>query len=131
MNCERCGEKLDEEEAESPQRDRDGDIICDECFELKYTYICPICREMFNEDFSKEISPEYFLVSEDTSEDLNLTPGIYEITSYPFYADSMIEIHIFKTAVNKIADLPKGTYEDDTQYVCSNCAERIMHSKGE
>jgi hypothetical protein len=129
MKCTLCEEELDEEEIESPRKDRDGDIICDKCFDDRYSYHCPICEEMFSEDFSVKISPKYPLIAEYASEDIDIDSGIYEILSYPFYADGVIEIHIFKSAVKRISGLPNDLDEDDLwsdiYYVCDDCIKKM------
>lgn len=130
MKCTECKEELDEEEAESPQRDKDNNILCDRCYEEQYSHTCPICEESFDEDFSKEISPEYLLITEDASEDLYLAPGIYEITSYPFFRDGMIQTSLITSAIRKILDPPKVVYENDICYVCENCVEKIKNESG-
>jgi hypothetical protein len=130
MKCTVCGDELDPEEVESPRRDKDGDIICDHCFEEQYSYTCPICEEMFDEDFSEKISPKYLLITTYAGEELGVDPGIYEIVSYPFYADGLIETHLFKSAVKKIADLPDDLDEDnlwcDEYYICDECVEHVL-----
>lgn len=128
MKCTVCGDELDLEEVESPCVDKDGDIICDECFEDKYSYMCPLCGEMFDEDFSEKISPKYLLILEYAGEKLGVGPGIYEILSCPFFADGMIEMYLYKTAINKTSALPDDLNEDDLwsdmYYVCDECVEK-------
>ena len=131
MNCTNCGEELDPEEEESPQRNKSGNIICDRCYEEKYSYICPICEERFDEDFSKEISPEYILVTENAGKSLYITPGVFKITTYPFYSDGMIEMSLIKTAIRKVADLPEGICKDDIHYICEDCVKEITEGATE
>lgn len=129
MNCTNCKEELDTEEKESPRRDRRGNIICDRCYEEEYSHICPICEEKFDEDFSKEISPRHFLITEDAGDDLYLAPGIYKIISYPFFRDGIIETSLIESAILKIADLPEGICENDINYVCEECVERMLNER--
>jgi hypothetical protein len=129
MNCTKCGDILDSEEEESPQRDKDNNVICDRCYEEQYSWICPICEEKFDEDFSKEISPEYLLITEGAGEDMYLAPGIYEITSYPFFRDGMIQTSLITSAIRKILDVPKDTCKDDIYYVCENCINKIKNKE--
>ena len=126
--CTECGTELDAEEAESPRVDKDGDIICDQCFENQYSYLCPLCGEIFDEDFSVKISPKHILVTKYAAEELGFDPGIYEIISYPFFADGIIELHFFKSSIKKIAELSGDFNEDDLiddiHYVCEECAKK-------
>ena len=131
--CTNCGDKLNEEEAESPQIDEDGSVICDHCFEDQYSHRCPLCEDIFDEDFSESISPKYLLLTKYAAEELGFDPGIYEITSYPFFADGITEIHLFRTAIKKIADLPSDFNEDnlfsDICYVCEDCVKKLVISE--
>ena len=125
MICEHCEKELDEEEQEAPREDKAGNIICDKCFDEKYMFTCAICEELFEEDFSKRISPQYLFISEYAGEDLNISPGIYEIIAYPFFADGVIEIHIFTSALRRVANVPPSVNESeqygDIFYVCKEC----------
>lgn len=129
MKCTLCEEELDEEETESPRVGKDGDVICDRCFDERYSYTCPVCEEEFREDFSVKISPKYLLITEYASEDIGIDSGIYEILSYPFYTDGVIEIHIFKSAMKRISGLPNDLDEDDLwsdiYYVCDDCIKKM------
>jgi len=129
MNCTSCEEVLDTEEEDSPYVDKRGDIICDRCYEDQYSHICPICEKKFDEDFSKDISPRYLLITEDAGDDLSLAPGIYEIISYPFFFDGVIEITLIKSSIRKIADLPECTCENDINYVCEECVEGMLNER--
>ena len=129
MKCTECEEELDEEEVESPRRNKNNDIVCDQCYEEQYSHICPICEEIFDEDFSKVISPKYLLITEDASEDIYLSPGIYEIVSYPFFRDDTIEITLIASAMRKILDVPKDVCESDVYYVCEDCVEKIKNEQ--
>ena len=128
MKCTECETELDAEEAESPRIDEDGGIICDRCFEDKYSHLCPLCEETFDGDFSVKISPKHILVTKYAAEELGLDPGIYEIISYPWFADGIIEIQIYESAIKKIAEIPsdfnEGDLIGDIHYVCEECAKK-------
>jgi len=125
MNCAMCREELNEEEIKSPQIDEEGHVVCDACFEDKYTHLCPICEEYFDEDFTKKISPSGLLVSEYAAESVNMESGIYEITAYPFFCDGIIELELIETSINRVGDLPDEFNQDefaqDIFYVCDGC----------
>ena len=132
MICEYCEEVLDEEEQEAPREDKAGNIICDKCFEEEYMFTCPICGELFEEDFSKSISPQYLFISEYAGEDVGISPGVYEIIAYPFFADGVVEAHIFKNALCRVLGIPSSVNvaEDygDIFYVCEGCVEKQKKS---
>jgi len=133
MKCTICEEELNEEEINSPYKAKDGNIICDECFKLRYTHTCPLCENCFDEDFTKGISPKYLLISNYAAEHVNARPGIYEIVKYPFYDDWMITITMLKTSMNRIADLPDSFNEQDFYsdifYVCDACVNNLTQEK--
>lgn len=123
--CSSCGDELEGEEIESPRNDKDGTILCDDCFEDKYTHRCPVCEELFDEDFDEKISPKYLIVLPSVGENVGLASGIYRITRYPFFADGMIEFHIFKDAVNRICNIPSDIDDCYTlYYVCNECVTK-------
>ena len=133
MTCTICEDELNSEETESPRTDKDGRIICDHCFEEKYSHLCPLCEEIFDEDFSESISPKYLLITEYASKELGFDPGLYEILSYPFFADGIVEIHLFGSSIKKIAGLPSDFNEDnlysDICYVCEDCVKKLVISE--
>lgn len=131
--CTKCNRELDEEEIESPKKDEYENIICDSCFEKLYEYHCPLCENTFEEDFSKPISPQYFIITEEGEEDFLGDAGIYKILSYPFYADGMIEFHLFTSAIKKVADLPtefdKNEFYNSMYYICDECTKKYMEKQ--
>lgn len=130
--CSSCGEKLVEEEVESPGMDKDGAILCDKCFENKYTHRCPICEEFFDEEIETKITPKYLMVLPGVGEYIGLDCGIYEILNYPFFADGIIETHIFKDAVKRICDAPSNIEHCNTLcYICNDCAKKLEHESNE
>jgi len=123
MECSFCGNALSGEEIESPRKDKDGTLLCDACFDDKYTHSCPICEDFFDEDLDAKISPKHIIVLEEQKGGIPI--GIYEIISYPFYADGMIEFHIFKGALKRICDAPTGIESHySSRYVCDKCVTK-------
>jgi len=126
QKCSSCGDDLDGEEIDSPRHDKDGTILCDECFEDKYTHRCPICEKLYEEDVDAEITRKYIMVLPNVGENVGLTVGIYEIISYPFFADGIIEMHIFKNAVKRICDNPPDIEDCYTlYYLCNECVAKL------
>ena len=58
--------------------------------------------------------------------------GFYEIIKLPFYADGIIEAHLFDSAINRLGDLPQDLDEDDLHYslyfVCEDCVKKMLES---
>lgn len=127
QKCSSCEGVLCGDEIESPRKDKDGSILCDECYDEKYEHNCPICEEYFYEDLDAEITPKYLMVLEKVGDTVGLTAGIYEIISYPFFADGIIEMHIFKDAVKRICDNPPDIEDCYTlYYICDECAAKLI-----
>lgn len=123
--CTCCGDELDQEEIEFPQKNKNGDIICDRCFDDRYSHLCPICENKFSENFEVQISPKYLLVTDDVGKELDIRSGIYEIIKYPFFADGITEWNLITTAINRIADMPED-FDDDSMvlyYICDECVQ--------
>ncbi len=132
QNCNSCGDELEEEEIESPRKDKDGSILCDECYEDKYQHHCPVCEEFFYEDLEAKISPKYLMILPSVGENVGLDAGIYEIVSYPFFADGIIELHIYKSAVKWICDIPSDIEDCYTlYYICDDCKTKLEQNQQE
>ena len=106
IKCTHCGEPLDQEEAASPRRDEDGDgdILCDECWHLRYEFTCCRCEEY---DHVK-VQHRYLVVFEEVQGLSGMVkPGLYRISELPYWADGMIEYHFYETALERVGDVPK------------------------
>lgn len=44
-SCSWCGNKLNDEETESPRKDSAGDVMCDDCWSREYEGHCDRCEE--------------------------------------------------------------------------------------
>lgn len=128
--CTNCGSTLEPDEEEASRKDENGKIVCDQCFDDKYQHLCPICEEYFWEDYNKKISPTHLIVTKQAEENHVSKAGFYEIVSLPFYADGIIEAHLFESAVNKLSDLPTDFDDSDLHYplyfICESCAEKML-----
>lgn len=130
QKCTSCEEDLDGEEIENPRKDKDGSILCDDCYDEEYEHHCPICEEFFYEDLNAKITPKYLMVLQMVGDDVGLTAGIYEIIRYPFFADGIIEMHIFKRAVKRICDNPPDIQDCCTlYYICDECAAKLIEEQ--
>lgn len=132
MDCTCCGDALDSEELENPREDKQGDILCDDCFENKYTHRCPVCEGLFNEDFSVKITPKNLLISESVGEQLHLDTGVYEIVEYPFYRDGITEFSLITSSIKKITDLPSDFTDEELNtlhYICDECMKKATEAE--
>lgn len=127
ISCTYCEDELEGDEIISPYIDKDGDILCDECYKNKFECYCPVCQDFFYKDMDAEIYPKYLLISECVSEYVGVDAGIYEIIKYPFFADGITELSIFKGAVKRICDVPPKTEVDynTMYYVCDQCVTKL------
>lgn len=130
MICDVCSKPLTDEEQESPREDKDGGILCDECFENEYTHRCPMCEDLFDEDLTVGISPKYLLITDYVSDYFGIEKGIYEIISYPFYRDGIIEMSVIKSAVTWVCELPIDIENSaELFYVCDSCVKKIQYEQ--
>ena len=118
LYCSTCGEKLtdDDEIAEETESPRiPGEIVCDNCWFDEYCDRCVLC-----DNYMREEDTEYVLM---TDEFQGVPPGCYKFRR-PWYANGMIEMHIFSDALTRVRDLLPGEDSDDyvSGYVCKECA---------
>ena len=59
IECAFCGNRLDDEEIDSPRLDECGDSICDECHREHYEFDCCYCEESDHVD----VQHYYFAVA--------------------------------------------------------------------
>ena len=45
MDCTYCGKELDSEELETPYKDGDDDVMCDDCHHEHCEFTCDLCEE--------------------------------------------------------------------------------------
>jgi hypothetical protein len=123
MECATCGNELDEGEVESPYVDEDGNPICDYCYD-DTTFTCGCCEERESLNSRGRIGG-LFVSTDETA--TGIPDGIYEVVEHPFYADGMIEMHLYKDAVRKLSDDTRGIVTDPypMAFLCEECAKKI------
>jgi hypothetical protein len=111
-HCEDCGCEYDDDEEGTEE-------YCSACYSENHTYLCCFCEE--SED---NLDAEHkFLVVFDADVPTignELTPGIYRITRFPYFADGMIEAHLYSSSLERVADLPEGHTENWQMYPCGH-----------
>lgn len=126
--CTRCGENLDEEEAENPRIDYDGDVICDDCYTEYFETICPICENYFEHgDFGE--GKFHFIL---TNYPNRVPPGIYKAIRFPFYRSDIVgSDDIYPECVERIFPASEWMDEKASGQICQNCIDKIYESKKE
>ena len=80
MGCTYCGEELDDEEAANPEKDADGDVMCDQCYDEKYRDHCDRCGEKVEKTELGSEPGRLIAVWDETSGNLeDLQPGYYRV----------------------------------------------------
>jgi hypothetical protein len=122
--CAICGALLSDEEDEDPAI-RDGEIICDECEEEHYQFLCSWC-ENYDE---KEIQHRYLVVFD--HKDVGLPHnGLYQITRLPYYTAPLIgRGEMDARALTWLGSLPSCAEAPDGYpcgHLCTACQTRAL-----
>ena len=106
MECTYCGKELDDEEAANPEKDEDGDVMCDQCYDEKHRDYCDRCGEKVEKtELGSEPGNLIAVWAEAPGNPEDLTPGYYRVKEWPFYADGMIEGYMISSRLERVADL--------------------------
>lgn len=132
MECTYCGNNLDDEEAASPEKDDDGDVMCDDCYQEHFMETCERCQNLVDTK-SLDCSPGNLIATWRKAEGSpdDLTPGYYRVKEWPFYADGMIEGYMISRNLEKVGELSerdaKAAPEAWTSCspLCSTCRAEI------
>jgi len=125
--CTMCGELLNDQEIEGPERDDAGDAICDECYHEHYTFDCSLCQE------EGETKDQHNMIVV-FNEAAGVPVGTYKVTDYPYYICSILgDGEILPFRVERIADVPDGAESDDhwCGHLCRCCQEDINQSSNQ
>ena len=137
--CTYCGNDLDNEELESPRKDDDGDIICDNCYSDNYMNYCPLCEE----EYEKPTKPEelFFCISNEVCEYVAMNPikpGIYQTTSWPYFLGATgfgFEM-LFENSIKLVRELNinsiiKKLYGKNESFgadeICDSCVDKYTN----
>jgi len=121
MNCIYCGGELEDEELDSPYKNEDGDLLCDDCYSFWNEYECSLCG--YNVTIIDNL--DYIIVTRDLAEAQKMQPGIYRILANPWYSSTISPICLMQDNLQQVADFPEGAWVDITDYVCTQCALKI------
>lgn len=119
--CTYCGVNLDSEQIQNPRTDKDGDIMCDECYQEHYEFSCCWCQD------SDHIDHQHKMLIVDDEKSAKLPRGVYEITTIPYYCDEIITSRLYKWALNRIADVPEDLEIESYPcgHLCIECQKKI------
>ncbi len=124
MKCINCDEKLGDEEAKSPRRDEDSDIMCDDCYHDIYEFTCIKCENYEHINHNGGIGSVFVAFEDDI---LGIPTGVYEVVSHPFYADGMVEGYLYTDAIKQISnytfEIKQGWYP--MAFLCEECTVKI------
>jgi len=132
-DCTWCSEALSEEEAEHPDRDDDGDPICERCHTEHFMDNCSRCDELVEND-ELDTAPGQLIAIFDAAPALcqdDLEPGYYRILKRPFFASGMIEGHFYSDALQRVADLDADGLRAASEAcsiaapLCSRCRDAV------
>ena len=122
MKCTYCGNELDDEETANPEKDEDGDVMCDQCYDENFRDYCDRCGEKV-EKTGLGSEPGHLIAvwveTQGNPEDLK--PGYYRVKEWPFYADGMIEGYMISHNLERVADLDDRGKKAAPE-VYTNCA---------
>lgn len=116
------------EQRESPMKDPDGDITCDECYREKFEGECDRCGETVDET-ELAMNPGELLALWEEVDDL--APGYYRVLRWPIYMNGMITGHILKENLEYTYPLDKKGEEAAAHSwtpggrLCKRCRDEI------
>lgn len=142
MNCYICGDFLNKEEIESPNKIENEGIVCDNCYEEYYQQYCELCDERYD----KPTTPEetFFVIPKGVEDDLgikNLKAGIYKVTKYPFFAAAtggLGQFYLWEDSIKLIqeCDIEKILLEENIEEyqigvdeICRDCFGKYTKNK--
>lgn len=148
LKCLYCGNELDEDEQGDPYRDKDGDVLCRECYHEHCEFTCHWCENYADNDqecaigsffavFEPVPARGYWFEPENTcpewfdAEEHQMLPGLYRITKHPMYGDaildSWLEARSFEWVAELTDDMKKhGGYADyPCGPLCLECQKKF------
>lgn len=134
--CSTCGDALIGDEYKMPSTGKDGEVLCDDCYEDKYLHVCEICDEV-RENNEKY----YFVINQEIIDDKGIEyndkpmlPGIYkplkehfdindQVFGFQGFVDGALEC-----VVN--IDIP-GEHWELCPQICESCVAKYKEKSNE
>jgi hypothetical protein len=121
MDCSWCGAQLGGDEIESPYRDTDGDLLCDECYHDNFEFTCCLCENYEHTDHQHD----YLVIFEKCG---GLARGVYRIKSFPYYTSNYFSMWWNRESLAKVHGLPWKFSSDDgypSGHICWGCRNEL------
>jgi hypothetical protein len=120
--CSYCGNNLSEDELENPLTDKDGDLMCDECYNDHYEFTCCLCQE------HGDVAEQHKMVVVFDEEEAGVPTGVYRVIDPDYYlADLLGSGWLHDWALERIGDVSDKA--DGNGYacghLCQNCQDKL------
>lgn len=102
LECSHCMEKLEGEDADSPFRDKNGDLYCEGCFFEEVMGDCDRCGACVDLD-ELAMNPGELLAFWAKTD--GLEPGYYRVLRWPIYMDGMITGYVVTDNLQRFGPL--------------------------
>jgi len=129
--CPDCGERFDRQAFGLSVTERGRlKVVCSECYDTHYSFLCGICEERVGQDRAHGSFPtDVFVMREPVESGDGYAPGIYLVVHKPFYNCAMLGPGSFSHAtIARVADLPKTSHplDDVCDCVCEECQTKYL-----
>lgn len=121
--CTWCGNKL-LSCPDDPSTDDQGDPICEACWHDHYTFRCCWCERY---GMVKNQHNMVVVAERERGVPKAVMPGIYLVLDTPYYADGIVEGHLYSNALERLSDVPEGVLTGMYRcgHLCMDCQEKI------
>lgn len=123
VECEWCGERLEDEEAADPRRDAGGDLMCDQCWHDEYEFTCAFCENYEHNDHQHD----FLVVWQKTT---GVEPGVYR-TLGSYWTSDMFSMWLHPDQLERVGDIPKGKGGGHYPcgHLCLKCRKPFLKAK--
>lgn len=123
-HCESCDHIGDSWSENFEYVESKGQRLCESCYQAEHAFHCCMCD---NHDCHE--APGRLAVM--TRGEGKLKRGLYRITSWPFYANGMIEGFLFEGSFERVGEVPKKANTDGYPmgFLCVEC-EKVIGEEG-
>jgi len=116
--CIDCGYELGPEEMESPRKDADGDLVCDDCWSNEHEFECVFCGNFDDKEHDHKM---LMLCEEQKAHGYaeQVMAGVYRVTSYPYFISDYFSAWLLPERLERVADCPEKA--DTSGAICLGC----------
>lgn len=123
--CASCEKQLPPEEADEPNRDTNGDVICQDCWDKSFCLECAKCGDWMEEYCAENIGRMYSVSQFLAVTQEGIKPGVYQITDHPIFERNTF--HLIPDNLKLITSEPAGW---DSGYICPDCTKKYKEQYG-